>query len=555
MEIYASSLGMGIIFDDSNTYLVPPFQRSYSWDNEQVLELWEDMIYIYANGSKEHFIGSMVFTPEDKGNNKIKILDGQQRFATFVLLLAALRDNLKNSSIEGASEWVDDISKIIYKRNLVTRVTRAKLVLNKFDKLFFEKLAVEGIISEKKLNSHKLILKCYNFFKKEINNKLESDGKEFVEGILDIISNKLRIIRIDVGSDLDAHIIFETLNDRGLDLSVADLLKNYVLSISDIHQDDIYNLWREMVNNIGDKDLTQFLRHYFSSKYFLVRKDDLYKALKLKISNASKAKTFMENLADESLAYSNFNKPTSEFWSNRVIIDLFEELANFNVKQLNILLLSLFRKYHKKQEKDFIKLIRILVNFTFRYSIICKRNPNELERKYSELAIKIRNNEIGFEEIYQEIKNLNPDKQEYLRSFGERKFKANKIPKYILIKIINKIDENNGKKEYAINTKNVNLEHIIPVKPNDEWKKFFSEREVEYEELIYNLGNMTILLDEYNKKISNQFFTEKKQMYKKSKLPLTLELVELDEFSKNEVESRQSDLIKLSETIWELENE
>ena len=555
MEIYASSLGMGIIFDDSNTYLVPPFQRSYSWDNEQVLELWEDMIYIYANGSKEHFIGSMVFTPEDKGNNKIKILDGQQRFATFVLLLAALRDNLKNSSIEGASEWVDDISKIIYKRNLVTRVTRAKLVLNKFDKLFFEKLAVEGIISEKKLNSHKLILKCYNFFKKEINNKLESDGKEFVEGILDIISNKLRIIRIDVGSDLDAHIIFETLNDRGLDLSVADLLKNYVLSISDIHQDDIYNLWREMVNNIGDKDLTQFLRHYFSSKYFLVRKDDLHKALKLKISNASKAKTFMENLADESLAYSNFNKPTSEFWSNRVIIDLFEELANFNVKQLNILLLSLFRKYHKKQEKDFIKLIRILVNFTFRYSIICKRNPNELERKYSELAIKIRNNEIGFEEIYQEIKNLNPDKQEYLRSFGERKFKANKIPKYILIKIINKIDENNGKKEYAINTKNVNLEHIIPVKPNDEWKKFFSEREVEYEELIYNLGNMTILLDEYNKKISNQFFTEKKQMYKKSKLPLTLELVELDEFSKNEVESRQSDLIKLSETIWELENE
>lgn len=555
MEIHASSLVMGIIFDDSNTYIVPPFQRSYSWDTEQVSELWEDMIYIYNNGTKEHFIGSMVFTPEDKKNNKIRILDGQQRFATFILLLAALRDNLKNSSIEGANEWVVDIGKIIYKRDLVSRVTRAKLVLNKFDKSFFEKLVVESTISDKKLNSHKLILKCYNFFLKEIKNKLESDGKEFVEGILGIISNKLSIIRIDVGSDLDAHIIFETLNDRGLGLSVADLLKNYVLSISDIHQDDIYNLWKEMVNNIGDKVLTQFLRHYFSSRYYLVRKDALYEALKQEISNASKAKTFMENLAAESLAYSNFNKPTSEFWSNRIIIDLFEELANFNIKQLNILMLSLYQKYHKKQEKDFIELIRILVNFTFRYSTICKKNPNKLERKYSELAIKIRNNEIGIEKIYQEIKNLNPDKQEYLRSFSERKFKTNKIPKYILIKIINKMDENNGKKEYAINTKNVNLEHIIPVKPNDEWKKFFSEREVEYEELIYNLGNMTILLDEYNKKISNQFFTNKKQMYKKSKLPLTLELVELDEFSKNEVESRQSNLIKLSESIWELGNE
>jgi len=122
------------ILKDGKFYIVPPFQRNYSWEMEQITDFWTDLMALYDTDD-EYFIGSMVVTPQDK--TKIKILDGQQRLATVLLFLAALKDVLKQSNPEGAEDWAEDIQNIIFTRDTPSRVKNQKLELNKEDKEYF----------------------------------------------------------------------------------------------------------------------------------------------------------------------------------------------------------------------------------------------------------------------------------------------------------------------------------------------------------------------------------------------------------------------------------
>ncbi|MEN2984396.1 MAG: HNH endonuclease family protein [Dictyoglomaceae bacterium] len=377
---------------------------------------------------------------------------------------------------------------------------------------------------------------------------------DFIKGILDVIFNKLIIIKIEVEDDINAHIIFETLNDRGLELCVSDLLKNYVFSKSEDYLDEVADLWKGMVNNIGDNNIDKFLRHYFSSKFKLVRKEELYKEFKehLKGKRSLEIKKLMEELDKESEVYSNLKNPTHEFWGDEEIEDMLDELNILGVEQVYILLLSAYDSLFGKNVEEFKKLLRLLINLTFRYSTICRSNPNELEKKYSRIAISLRKKEISYEIICKEFREISPNSQIFIERFKNLEIKNIKLAKYILCKINEYLLKEAGEKELTININKINLEHIIPKKPDLNWKKFLEEKNLNLDELIYRLGNMTILGSEYNKRIKNKFFTEKKSMYQKSNLPLNKELLRYNEFTKEEIEKRQFDMAKIADKIWKV---
>lgn len=232
MKVSATSLTFGDLLQDGKVYTVPPFQRSYSWEKEQIENFWTDLNSVYENGKNEYFVGSMIFTPDEGNKIKIKILDGQQRFSTVLLFLSALRDALKKINIELGKERIEQINKVIYKTNFVTLEKNPKLELNNLDSYFFEQIVVHENIDDTELkpkyNSHKLIKSAYSYFKEEIANKINLGGEKFVSGIIDALTNKFLVIKIEVDTDVNAQIIFETLNDRGLALSEADLIKNYI---------------------------------------------------------------------------------------------------------------------------------------------------------------------------------------------------------------------------------------------------------------------------------------------------------------------------------------
>lgn len=553
MRIYAFSHTIGELLKDGKIYVIPVFQRSFAWDDQQVLDFWEDIIAVYEGKTDGHFLGSMVFTEHEGGGNKIKILDGQQRLATILLFLAALRDTLElKPTLENAMKRIEAINRILYVTDEVTLLESPKLILNKEDRIFFEKIIVKGTIPKVKYSSHKLIKKAYETLMRKIKERVEKEGEHFVQGILDVIMNKLLVIRIQVDSDINAHIIFETLNDRGLDLSVADLVKNYLFSIAGEYLDIAIERWKEIVDNVGDHNVSKFLRHFWISNFELIRKEDLYKKLKSSV-NPSNVRSFLEDLSRESLIYLNLRVPSHEFWGNASIENLLEELSILKVEQAYVLLLAAYQRYYPGQKEKFHTLLRNIINFTFRFFTICGLNPSEMERLYSELAIKIRNNEIDIENIIDKLKSRAPGDEFFEKHFKEKEIKNSKLAKYILIKINNYLLKKMGKRELAVDIRRVNLEHIIPKNPDKEWLEFFREKGIEnWREMIHRLGNMTILLKEYNRKIANKFFTKKRKMYEKSALPLNEKLKTYDEFGPTQIEERADEMFKIAKVIWKL---
>ncbi|MDD3725832.1 MAG: DUF262 domain-containing HNH endonuclease family protein [Candidatus Ratteibacteria bacterium] len=538
---------METILKDGKIYTVPIFQRSYSWEKEQILDFWSDLIDLVEAEKDSYFIGSMVFTPHEE-KNKIKILDGQQRFATILLFLAALRDVLKPSTITDASVWIDEIDRIIYTRDIPSLTKNPKLILNREDRMFFEEIVVHGNIRECKYHSHELIKNAYNFFKEEISKNISKDKEKFVESILDVIMHRLLMIRIDVDSDENANILFETLNDRGLELSVADLVKNYIFSVAGSNLENVVQLWKEIVDQVGDYNVSKFLRHFWLSSFGLVKKEELYKKLKKEV-NEDNVKEFIQKLSEEATIYANLSSPTHEFWGDTEIEDMIENINILKVEQVYILLLALYKKFFS-EKNTFNKLLRALINFVFRYNTICGFDPKSLESEYSKLAISVRNAKINDKEVIRKINELSPSREQFISSFINLEIKNKKLAKYILLQINNYLFKKQGKNEITTDINKVNLEHIIPLHPDEEWRKFLKENNIDFEKWIYKIGNMTILLKEYNKKIANKFFDKKREMYRKSELPLNDFLQGCKKFGIDEIKERQQQMAEIAEELW-----
>ncbi|MCK4421248.1 DUF262 domain-containing protein [candidate division WOR-3 bacterium] len=552
MKIRPKEITVGDLLNDKKIYVVPLFQRSFSWEAQQVADFWIDLMdtYEYKGHGNEYFIGSIVITPYDEDNEKkVKILDGQQRFATFLLFLAALRDVLSITELENAQDRIDIIKGILSTSDVVTIEKNPKLELNKEDKNYFESIVIDGEIPKPELKSHERIKNAYSFFKNEITKKIELENDKFVKGVLDSLFNKFLMIRIEVDDDINAHMIFETLNDRGLDLSVADLTKNYIFSLSSKKDLAIVmSSWQEVVDQVGGHNVTRFLRHFWISSYALVRKEELYKRLKNKVTE-SRVKKFIKDLATEATVYANLKSPTHEFWEDSVLENMITNFNILRVEQVYILLLALYNRFHDNIDifKHFVKL---LTNLTFRYSTVCGLNPNELERQYSILSIEVRKGKARKAEISKKLKNLSPPEDKFLMHFRDLEQKTSKLAKYLLSELNNYLLKKRDNRELITNINVVNLEHIIPKKPDKEWMKFFKEKDIHYEDLVNKVGNMTILLEEYNRKIANNFFHKKKVIYKKSKLPLNEDLCKYSEFGTKEVRDRQEEMGKIAEEFW-----
>ena len=343
MNFTSTALNIITLFNDQKIYTVPLFQRSYSWSIEQIEEFYSDIIYYSETvEEKEYFLGTMVFSPHSD-ENKLVILDGQQRFASIFVFLAAIRDCLAKQKSSNFEEWIEDINRVLYRRITPSKEKSAKLELNKEDNQYFSDLIFNGVLTKSKKHSHLRLKENYDFLLAKINKGLEAVGEKFIQKIMEVVFKKISIIKIDVNDEINANLLFETLNDRGLDLSAADLIKNYIYSLSINNLEQISANWERMNDQIGENNISRYLRHYWISNYDFVKKEHLYKNIKSKITK-NKIKTFSESISEEAIIYSNLNYPSSEYWEDQEIIQLLNDLKTFRVEQVNIFLISSNKK-------------------------------------------------------------------------------------------------------------------------------------------------------------------------------------------------------------------
>jgi len=542
-------------------YKVPEFQRDYSWSEENWQDLWEDIINIEIENT-DHYMWTIVLQNMQE-NDIYRVVDWQQRLTTMSIIILAiiwfLKELVEKSiDTENNKERIDLLLKwYIWTKDITSLFYTTKLELNKNNNNFYKTYLLEytkPANTWKLRDSEKLLYEAYIYFKKQISEKFQNDNWEKVSDFFkNIISRRFIFIQIIVDDDISAYTVFETLNARWVELTTTDLLKNYLFSIVSSNWSnvniEIEETWQHIVDLVWLKDFPNFLRYFINSRNQLVRHERLFKEVKKLVNSPSKVLELLRELEKTAYLYVAIKNPNDDFWNlhtnKKEIQKSLEELKLFWVTQPIPLLFAVYDKLWD----IFSDILRYISIISFRYNVIWKLNPNELEKVYNKISQKIYSWEL---QTKQDIVNMfasiyvNDNDFENIfenKSISTKQWK--KIIKYILIKIENYLSQN----EYDFEETNITIEHILPENYTMEWKDIFWN---EIDNYIYKLWNYTLLKESENRWIWNKNYEEKIEIYKNSPYKITSDKINYDEWNSSTLSKRQKELAKLAKTIWRI---
>ena len=289
--------GIGHAISD-NILAVPIYQRSYAWEAEHVKDLFEDLANAIADGDEEYFLGSIVVTKGKEG--PLEVVDGQQRLTTTTILIAAIRDYFSaNKDAQAATEIEREYLSSVHMR---TRENIPKLKLNEYDHDFFVKRVLSLPDSPDRRtpplrDSHKNIDQAATLASRHVREIVQpyrdADKTTRLLDWLEFLRDKARVIWVTVPDDQNAFVIFETLNDRGADLSIADLLKNYLFRLAGDRINEAQQRWASMIGaleTLGKENIAvTYIRHIWGSMHGAARERVLYASIKKKIKDTPRS--------------------------------------------------------------------------------------------------------------------------------------------------------------------------------------------------------------------------------------------------------------------------
>lgn len=558
MKVSQEPLKIADILKDK-TFTVPLYQREYSWNLEQVADLFYDISDSEDDG---HFLGSLLLYQSDN-SKKMEIVDGQQRMTTLFLLLYSILKALNGSDKNKAIERINSLLFVIDPNDLSNDISSSepRLETGKRDKYLFKAIIRNDDFSAHKdgrRRSHRNLTNTLEFFDQRIVEIVTEQGlnglTKFTEKVI-----KSEFIVMTAEKQSDKLLLFKTINARGLELTQGDLIKNELChNIAPYELDEAIDNWDEIRSRIekNNGNLDVFLFHYLNSidecqslRQQLDKKRGLEKWEKKNyppapekyvfelygelISKVGPPK-FIEDLLLASNHYTGFINPNND----KIYLN---SLKAMGVNKCFPLLLASVRKLNSE---NFDKVCKAIDSLTFRHSIL-RKDPKELERFYyqiSESLIDDSNVESAINTI-REHPNFK-EEEKFKSEFVFSSMKAS-VSKMVLDRITRKHSES-----VDWTNKDVHIEHIMPQKPAGEWKILFDADEFEYKDYLNRLGNLTILQDKKNIKARNKDFNNKKEYYKESRLTITKSLVNYEKWDYNEILERQEYLYEQSKDLW-----
>ncbi|RVY17383.1 DUF262 domain-containing protein [Helicobacter pylori] len=547
MDAKATTLLIFFKETQNKQFIIPIYQRLYSWKKEQCKQLWDDIIKIGGNDKMNgHFIGSILYAQVDGAHSSpLLIIDGQQRLTSITLLFIALRnhssDEVKRKEIES---YLINSNKDGDKK--------FRLILSESDKdtLLF-------LIDKNKRKPSEPSLKIVENFKlfeewiRKNTDKLETIFKGL---------EKLMIVWIALKKEKDdPQLIFESMNSKGIELTQADLIRNYIVMETEVEkQESFYNqYWRAMEEDFkqNEKLFDRFVKHYLTIKIGKIPIEKrVYEAFKrYQQERGIETETLLQDLqkycgyfcqiAFKKEADKDLNKALS------FLVDLERDV-------IYPLLLELYSDYSDGvlSKQDFIPIIYLTESYICRRTV-CGIPSNGLNKFFPSFTKKIDKKQYlkSVEEHFGSLTGNQkfPNDFEFKDSFitkelyGRNKTKKKKT-KYFLERL-----ENFDTKE-PVNTQECTIEHIMPQTLNLEWERDLGENfQAIHEKYLNTIGNLT--LTGYNEKYSNNSFQEKRDMekgFKQSPLKLNQSLKDLESFGEEEIKKRANDLVDWALKIW-----
>ncbi len=551
MDAKATTLLKFFEENQNNQFVIPIYQRLYSWKKEQCKQLWDDIIKIGGNDKMNgHFIGSILYVRVDATHSSpLLIIDGQQRLTTIMLLFIALRNHLNDED-----EFLEKFShQKIQNRYLINSDKdgdkKFRLILSESDKD-----TLLSLIDENKRKPSEPSLKIVENFK--LFEKWISENTDKLETIFKGLDKLMIIvwIALEKGKD-DPQLIFESMNSKGIELTQTDLIRNYIVMETEVKkQEDFYNqYWRAMEEDFKQskrEDLfNKFVRHYLTIKIGEIPNiNKVYEDFK---DYRQKKGIEIEDLLKDLQKYCGyfcqiaFKKETKKDLKKALSF-----LVDLETDVIYPLLLELYSDYRDGvlSKADFIPIIALIESYICRRAV-CGLGANSLNKVFPFVTKKI-NKDQYLESIkvhfgYLTEKQRFPNNDEFKKLFITIDFYKFKKNKYFLERLEKDTEE-------PVDTQKCNIEHIMPQTLTPEWQRDLGENfQAIHDKYLHTIGNLT--LTGYNEEYSNNSFQEKRDMekgFKQSSLKLNQSLKDLESFGEEEIEKRANDLADFALKIW-----
>lgn len=535
--------------NQNNQFVIPIYQRVYSWKKEQCEQLWDDIIKIGGNDKmNRHFIGSILYVRNGNTHSSpLLIIDGQQRLTTITLLFIALRNHL--------SDEVKILKKFSRKETESYLINSNKDGDKKFRLILSEsdKDTLLSLIDKNKRKPSEPSVKIVENFK--LFEKWISENTDKLETICKGLE-KLMIVYIALDKEKDdPQLIFESMNSKGIELTQTDLIRNYIVMETETEekQKNFYNrYWRAMEKDFKQNEtlFNRFVRHYLTIKTGKIPNEKrVYGAFK---DYQQKEGIEIEYLLKDLQKYCGyFCQIAFKKEADKDLNKALSFLVDLEMDVVYPLLLELYSDYSDGvlSKQDFIPIIALTESYICRRTV-CGFGLNGLNKIFPSFTKKIDKKQYlkSVKKHFGSLKGKQrfPNNDEFKDLFITIDFYHFKKKKYFLERL------ENFDTEEPVNTQKCNTEHIMPQTLNLEWQRDLGENfKAIHEKYLHTIGNLT--LTGYNSEYSNKSFQEKQGMeggFKDSPLRLNQGLRNLESFGEKEIEKRANDLADWALKIW-----
>jgi hypothetical protein len=541
-------------------YSIAPYQRDYSWTDEQWDDLWTDILQLMSNPKDRHYMGALVI--EAQSDREFLVIDGQQRMATLSTLALAIIGQLHKLAAEGIEpeankERAENLkTRFIGEKDPASLILSSKLSLNETDDGFFQDYLVAQRVPTNPRGlpkSNRQMWECFEWIRKRLAAlpEVHRDGKRLAELLNETIARRLLFILIIVEDELNAYTVFETLNARGMELSSTDLLKNYLFSRVNAKSDlaTLQRRWLSLISSVRQERFPEFLRYHLLCSEPQIRSARLFKIVRDRVKLPAEVFSLMESLEQRAELFSALTDESHEYWTDRPECrPLIRERILYKSQQSTPLMFAAWEKF---SPVDFVPVLKLVNVVTFRFSTVSSLNTNELEPVYHHAAKGVLDGSVRtLPQVFDQLRSVYVDDERFRQNFtvfeASTSGRSKKLIKHVLCRIESELAGSHVDAESDPAT----IEHILPENPLTEWENSFNQRDMLL--WTYRLGNLTLLEPKLNRDIGNASYGPKSEVYSTSRYAMTKKIA-VDaptEWTPQQAERRQKWMAERASHLW-----
>ncbi len=554
-------------------FIIPVYQRNYDWLIDNCDQLFSDLVKLSSSNRQSHFFGSIVTSSADSCFNRL-VIDGQQRLTTISLLLLAGIKAVKDNDLEISDESrIEEAYEVFLKAKFCNSERKIKLVPIENDRIAYDKI----FNNEDSFDEDSKITRNYRHFYDKLTKKPQAFS---FDQLLDAIE-RLQIISIELDSDDDAQLIFESLNSTGLALTEADKIRNYLLmSLTPDEQQVCFKEYWQKIEFATENQPTRFLRDYLTIKQQLqrpVRQSNIYYEWKKYMDGHNR-----KNELIDMLDYAHYYQQVTEAkLSTAKLSEKMRHICNIDTDVTNVFLIQ-FLKYassNNLSEDEIFKVIDLVENYLAR-RIVCNMPGNALTQVFCSLHKDVLRSideyhsaNVGHDYSYSDILAYHimrrdgnyqlPRDTQFIEAIKTRDVYHMLKPFQIFLfeRLENSVHGEYNDVASDMKKKDATIEHIMPQTLNGDWKAMLGGNFEEiHEKYLHTFANLT--LTGINSELSNKPFEIKRDGktigkeiypgYKNSKYRLTRSITSCVKWTERELQNRCDEIVDIFLRLYPL---